>query len=818
MHSPLLRWVAGGVASLLTSLAVSAQTPDPGFVLPALRQAAVITSVAVQPDGKRVVASWATEAEGQSANQLLRYNADGTLDQGFRTAVSGYAWAPQQVLALRNGKLLVTSATFQAGLVQGVGMLRLNADGSADAGFQVAGGANSQQYLAWSEQADGKVLVSGVFTQFGSAPAQGVVRLLADGSRDPAYLPPTFATANPRIMAHALQPDGKLLITGLLNSTTPALVRLHADGSPDASFAAASPGTIWALAVQPDGKIIISTTTQIRRLLPNGAADNSFTPLTTTRPIFNKLLVQPDGSILAASSLGSSPTFGSGNLIRILPSGARDASFQIPASWRSPQAYGITGLARQADGRVLVGTNSIVYPTGSALHARTLLLLEPSGALSTSWQPLPLAAGATQSMALQADGSLLVGGNFTRCDNAPVGGILRLHPDGRADTAFNRKAAVDGTVYQVKLHGNNRVLIGGDFARVGTVSSQGLVRLLPSGELDPTFVYQPGNSVSVASVKRLGVATDGSVSVQGIITTGPSTYQQLQRLLPSGQPDPAFTYSQPDFISAASFLPDGRAVVATSNSTTTTISRLLPTGAPDPSFAAVGLSNVYLEAMAVDAQDRLVFTYITYPANGNNRTYRVVRYTANTNAPDASFAPVILRANDFVLDIVEQPNGRLLLTGLFPTPNDFSALQRVLPDGQPDASFTTSAVTGEGHVTLVQPDGKLLIGGFGLATAGQTPAPLLRLTTTNVLTTAPAATAAATSAWPVPARSTLHLRLDAAAHPQQVSLLDALGRPVLSQAVGQAEASLNVRHLPAGVYLLRVQYAKSIVTRRVVVE
>lgn len=817
MHSLVLRYAAGGVAGLLFSLAAVAQTPDPGFALPALRQAAVISSVAVQANGQRLVAGAITEAEGQSANKLLRYNADGTLDQGFRMAVGGYAWEPEQVLPLNTGKLLVSGDGFQAGAVQRRGLLELNADGSVNSAFDVASGPNSRRYLAVSEQTDGKLIVSGEFTQFGGAAAQGLVRLLPDGSRDPAFQAPTFATANPRVMTHALQPDGKLLITGLLNSTTPALIRLNTDGSIDASFAATGLGTIWALAVQPDGKIIISNTSQIRRLLPTGAVDNSFTVL-ATGPIFNKLLVQPDGSVLAASSFGSSSTLSMGSLIRILPTGARDTGFQLPTTWRSAQGYGIAGLARQADGRLLIGTNSTVYPTNSALHARTLLLLEPIGTLSPGWQPLPLAAGMTQSLALQADGSVLVGGSFTRCDNAPVGGILRLYPDGRADTAFNRKAAVAGTVFQVKLHGADRVLVGGDFSRVGTVSTQALVRLLPSGELDPAFAYQPSSGVNVSYVKRLGVATDGSVQVQGTITTGASTYRQLQRLLSGGQPDPAFTYTQPDFVSAASFLPDGRAVVATQNSTNTTISRLLPTGAPDPSFATVGLSNVYLEALMVDAQNRLLFTYITYPANGSNRTYQVVRYTANNNAPDASFAPVQLRSSDFVLDIVEQPNGRILLAGVFPTTNDFSPLQRVLANGQPDASFSNSTLTGDGYVTLVQPDGKLLVGGYALAAGGQALSPLIRLAAPGVLTTAPAATVAATNAWPVPAHGTLHLRLDAAAQPRQASLLDALGRPVLTQAVSRAEATLDVRHLPAGVYLLRVQYAQGMATRRVVVE
>ena len=78
--------------------------------------------------------------------------------------------------------------------------------------------------------------------------------------------------------------------------------------------------------------------------------------------------------------------------------------------------------------------------------------------------------------------------------------------------------------------------------------------------------------------------------------------------------------------------------------------------------------------------------------------------------------------------------------------------------------------------------------------------------------------AAGTQAWPVPVHNVLHLQLVAAARPQGVSLLDVLGKTVLTQEAAGTELTLNVASLPRGVYLLRVAYANGTTTRRVVLD
>lgn len=113
---------------------------------------------------------------------------------------------------------------------------------------------------------------------------------------------------------------------------------------------------------------------------------------------------------------------------------------------------------------------------------------------------------------------------------------------------------------------------------------------------------------------------------------------------------------------------------------------------------------------------------------------------------------------------------------------------------------------------------RLLVAGTFENMLGQSRSGLACLLDPDVLGTGGARPPAALSAWPSPARGTLHLRLDAPARPGTVQLVDGLGRVVYTQPVSQAEMVIPTADVRPGVYLLRVNYATGPVTRRIVVE
>jgi uncharacterized delta-60 repeat protein len=133
--------------------------------------------------------------------------------------------------------------------------------GDVDLSFDPGSGDNGTVY-AVAAQADAKVLIGGDFTTVSHANRQGIARLNADGSADPAFDP--GAGVNGSVRAIGVQPDGKVLVAGLFSTVDGlariGLSRLIASGKVDGTFdPALAPGSqVFSIAVQADGKIVIA--------------------------------------------------------------------------------------------------------------------------------------------------------------------------------------------------------------------------------------------------------------------------------------------------------------------------------------------------------------------------------------------------------------------------------------------------------------------------------------------------------------------------------------------------------------------------------
>lgn len=806
---------------------VGAQTLDPSFISAAVQAPAPPVHIALQADGKRLVAGAATQADGQAVNGLVRYLTTGALDQAFVSNVRTYQWTPTQVLPLRNGQLLVLTRSFASGSLTRQTLVRLQPDGSFDATFEAGTGATPvpATFANLVEQPDGKILVGGSFTSFAATGSSRITRLLADGAVDATFTPPVFGSTV-QVTSLALQPDTKLLVgsrsSGAAGSTAANLIRLLATGGVDASFtatvAALNGSSVSNVLLQSDGKILAALGSQIRRFLPSGAVDGSFSTAITGMSSIGRTLLLADGSILVG---GSSISGGAGglpftSLLKLQPNGTRDATFQLPASV-TRTTFAVNTMVQQTDGRLIVGTSQAVYLTPDLRSARTVLLLESTGAVARSWSPELLTAGQVRALALQPDGRILLGGVFSRLGGYPASNLARLHPDGTPDTVFNRRAAVDEAVNAVAWHPLGGVVAGGTFNWQGMTPCKHLIRVLPSGELDPAFDNQRPGGLTFDDINAVWINAAGNIWSLSDNRYVAGVRKGLLRQLPNGQPDTTFQFVQlaSESITRAQLLSNDRLLVlATNNNSTRTLRRLLASGDEDPAFTSVTYSNASIEALTTDAQDRVL---LAFRAAG---LYELQRYVPNTNAVDTSFtSPLAL--TDRVYSVVPQSNGRLLLAGRFAGPGTTgNALQRVLSNGQPDASFNPTVVQGTAVVTLLQPDGNLLLVGDnrGLTAGGVAYAGVVRVVAREVLTVEPKPLGAITAVWPVPAQEQLHLSFDATARPQRVQLLDATGRVVRTQVVTQPHLTLEVRQLPAGVYLLRVEYATGPVTRRVVVQ
>ena len=323
-------------------------------------------------------------------------------------------------------------------------------------------------------QPDGKVLVG-----FDVASSSGYVwRFNADGSTDPAFK----FSANNVVSTIAVQEDLKVLIGGNFTSfgaqPCASLWRAGPDGAPDTAFSPSTDGQVNCLALQGDGRIIIGGTfttvngephTNLARLNGKGAVDGTFN-VAASGPVFC-LALEADNAILAGGTFSSLGGQSRNGLARLSPDGSLDATFD-------PGGGSVYALAVQADGKVVVGG---FFGVLAGQVRAGIGRINSDGTLDTTFNP---GAGANifggfTALAVQADGRILVGGNFQYSVPFP-GGLLvnylgRLNSDGTFDRTF--KPGIGGYVQCLALQPDGNAVVGGSLSSLGGQNRRYLGRL-----------------------------------------------------------------------------------------------------------------------------------------------------------------------------------------------------------------------------------------------------------------------------------------------------------------------------------------------------
>jgi|LakMenEpi03Aug12_release.lakeMendotaPanAssembly.Ray.scaffolds.fasta_scaffold332522_2 uncharacterized delta-60 repeat protein len=128
--------------------------------------------------------------------------------------------------------------------------------------------------------------------------------------------------------------------------------------------------------------------------------------------------------------------------------------------------------------------------------------------------------GYVYSLAIQSDGKIIAGGTFTTFNGATVNGIVRLNSDGTRDTTFTTNTgsglsdAASYPVNSIAIQSDGKILIGGDFTTFNGATVNGIVRLNSDGTRDTAFTVNAGTGVN-SSIQKLVIQPDGKIVLGG---------------------------------------------------------------------------------------------------------------------------------------------------------------------------------------------------------------------------------------------------------------------------------------------------------------
>ncbi|RKX35169.1 MAG: hypothetical protein DRP71_04655 [Verrucomicrobia bacterium] len=654
-----------------------------------------ISSLAVQGDGSILIGGSFESLGGSENRNIARMFSDGNVDRSFASQTNGAVHAilirPDTTFDVERGRLVAW----------------LDPDGSYhDAPNATDGSELLGAVSAIVEQSDGRLLVAGSFTDGNLQIGPYLARFNTDGSLDSTFKP----ILNASVSAVALQADGRILIGGLFTTINGfarnRMARLSSDGSLDTAFDPNVSSQVRTIAVQGDGKILIggnfsslspngatspTARSRVARLNTDGTVDAGFDPSPNDQVY--AILWQADGKILIGGVFNLlSPNGGAAvsrfRLARVLSTGALDEEF-------SAQAGGpVFAIKEQVDGKYVIGGSFFsVAATGSGsddLIARhNIARFNADGSVDDFD---PSANSAVNSIDIESDGRILIGGSFTglapngQSFRTPRNRLARVNADGSLDTGFNPNA--DNSVFAVLGRADGTIVVGGSFHFLNPQSD----------------IFFGGNFSDVSGAQ----------------------VRNLARVNADGTPDSSFDPRPDRPVDGLALQPDGRVLVTggfslIAGEVRNRIARFERSGALDEGFDPD--ANGPVRAVAVQPDGKIViggeFTQL-----GGLTQRRMARLNSDGTL-DSSYGT---EADGSVVALALQPDGMVVVAGAFSEIGGTSRpyLARIRPDGTVDGSFSPIP-NGEVHAVALQADGRILVGGSFTEIGGQSRAGIARL-------------------------------------------------------------------------------------------
>lgn len=375
-----------------------------------------VTTLTVQADGRVLAGGVFNEVSTVARPGLARLLTDGALDLSLDPG-SGWSGYMEVIAVDGEGRIVLGGRSVLYDGVNAPYLARAFPDGSPDVTFAPRPDFFVNDCLVLP---DGRLLVAGGFETVAGVARSCVARLHADGSLDGSFTPVAIGvgqlSGTAGVFSVIVQPDGRIVIGGHFGVVggvpRERIARLHPDGSLDTTFDAGAGGgryeVVYDLELEPDGKILVGGWFEVLhgeprrllgRLLPDGSLDPEFAPaIDPTYGAVQSLRRQPDGKVVAAGefeTIGGVPRNG---IARFHSDGSLDLGFDPGSGPKqdiklSPVPL-IRRIALQADGAVLVGGNFIEFD-GFRINRLARLAGDCGGAVE--WGQAEVAVGESQT-------------------------------------------------------------------------------------------------------------------------------------------------------------------------------------------------------------------------------------------------------------------------------------------------------------------------------------------------------------------------------------------------------------------------------------
>ena len=454
-----------------------------------------------------------------------------------------------------------------------------------------------------------------------------------------------------------------------------------------------------------------------------------------------------------------------GNINSFAQDGGLDTSFDPGTGVDNA----VLTTAIQTDGKIIIGgdfTNHIAR-------------LDEYGNLDASFNSMGSGAnGRIWSIAIQSDGKILIGGEFTSYNgNGAIKYFTRLKSDGTLDDTFN--VGGSGVIYYVNsisIQDDGKIIIGGLFSSYNGTSRSNIARLLDDGTLDDTFNNGGGGAsggISSGQVLTTAIQADGKILIGGYFKDYKGTaISYLARLLgTNGDLDTTFNtgYGPADVVRTISVQTDGKIIIG-------------------GSFASYNLN--------------FIKDIVRLNANGTLDTYFNMGGTG---------------AGSDVLTTSIQTDGKIIIGGLFSSYNgiSISRIARLKDDGTLDDTDFDPGAGADGDVDAIsiQSDGKIIIGGgfttyntigrnyiarlYGSATAG--------INENNAVP--------GLSVYPNPAKDKVYVKLQTQA---KYTLDNIFGQEVTQGFLISGTNKLDTQQLSNGLYFLNIDTVEGHATEKII--